>query len=141
MTQTAVLSTTTATSTLSPVAISGNVIATGDAGAVSDGQTAAGNLHVFVKPVGGWTNGTQTAILTASDAAIGSGLGFSVSIRGNTIVGGAFDAAINGDPGSGALYVYRKPATGWQSMTESSKLDFPAAIAGVSGGPSQFRET
>jgi hypothetical protein len=131
MTQTAVLSATAATATLSPVAISGNVIATGDFGAVSDGETAAGDLHVFVKPAGGWINATQTAILTASDAAIGSGLGFSVSISGNTIVGGAFGAAINGDSGSGALYVYTEPATGWQSMTQSSKLD---VSRGDSGG-------
>ena len=39
------------------------------------GHASRGPLYVFVKPAGGWVNGTQTAKLTASDGAAGDLLG------------------------------------------------------------------
>lgn len=69
--------------------------------------------YLFVKPVNGWTNTTETAKLTASDGPV-AGFGSSVAISGNTVVVAA--------PGSGGVYVYVEPATGWTDMTETAKL-------------------
>ena len=51
----------------SSVAISGDTIVVGAAGAYHA-------AYVFVKPAGGWTSGTQTAKLTASDGPSGTAL-------------------------------------------------------------------
>jgi hypothetical protein len=50
-----------------------------------------GAAYVFVKPGGGWSSGTQTAKLTASDGAAGDALGASVGVSsdGSTVVAGA----------------------------------------------------
>jgi hypothetical protein len=133
MTQTAVLSATDAGATLRPVAISGNTIAAGDQGAVIQGNAAAGNVHVYVRPASGWRNMSQTAILSASDAAGGEVLGYSVGIDGNTIVAGAPGADINFHQNSGAAYVFTAPPSGWVNMTESAKLYFPDGYAGGLG--------
>jgi hypothetical protein len=101
------------------VAISGNTIAAGAFGWPGN-ETFEGAVYVFVEPSGGWTNMTQTAILTASDASSQSQLGYSVGISGNLIVGGAEgwpDGAYDG-----ALYVYQKPAGGWVDKTETAKV-------------------
>ncbi len=98
------------------VAVSGDTIAVGAQG--DDEQAGnAGAVYVFTKPGSGWTNGTQAAKLTASDAAIGDGLGGSVSISGDVIVAGAA-----GDGLSGSAYVFVQPPGGWSDMTETAKL-------------------
>lgn len=81
------------------VAMSGSTIAAG-----------SGKVYVFVKPPGGWTSGTQTAELSASD---GSLLG-AVAIDADTIVARA--------PATNVLYVFVKPANGWANMTETAIL-------------------
>jgi hypothetical protein len=64
---------------------------------------------------------TQTAKLTASDGAAGDNLGWSVAIAGDTIVVGAANDDISfGNQGS--AYVFRRPPTGWMSMTQTAKL-------------------
>jgi len=76
-----------------------------------------GAVYVYVKPASGWTNMTQTAKLTPSDAP--SFFGTSVAIDGDIVVVGA----VNPTGGvQGAVYVFVKPATGWQDMTETAKL-------------------
>ncbi|HEX6460398.1 MAG TPA: FG-GAP repeat protein [Thermoleophilaceae bacterium] len=78
-----------------------------------------GEAYVFVKPVSGWTDMTQTAALTASDAANNDFLGVSVAISGDTIVVGASGR----NSSQGAVYLYEKPDTGWgDASTESAKL-------------------
>lgn len=133
MTPTAVLSPTDIGSTLTPVAIRGNVIAAGDAGAVTNGQIAAGNVHVFVEPAGGWINATQTAVLTASDAALNNELGYSVAVDGNTIVAGAPGTTINKHSFAGAAYVFTAPPSGWVNTTESDKFYFPDGYSAALG--------
>jgi len=68
------------------VGISGDAIVVGANQYESGGSGAA---YVFVKPSGGWTDMTETAELTASDGAWGSGFGNSVSIGRHTVVVGA----------------------------------------------------
>jgi formylmethanofuran dehydrogenase subunit D len=88
------------------------------AGAVYD-DSDRGSAYVFVKPVGGWSNMTQTAKLTPLDSAPSSYyFGGSVDISGGTVVVGA-----NGVSNyTGAAYVFVKPAAGWSNMTQTAKL-------------------
>ncbi|MDX2361074.1 MAG: T9SS type A sorting domain-containing protein [Crocinitomicaceae bacterium] len=102
------------------VGIDGDVVAVGAYGhsaVVGDD----GVVYVFEKPVSGWVNMTETAELTASDAAAGDYLGWSVSISGDIIVTGARwddDAGTS----SGSAYVFEKPVSGWVSTTQTAKL-------------------
>ena len=110
MGQTAQLSSTIGEAFGPAVAISGDTIVVGGGG--KDG----GYAYVFVKPAGGWTNMTETALL--SDGLTGNYFGGSVAIDGGTIVVGATGAVINGNVDQGAAYVFVKPATGWATTSE-----------------------
>ena len=100
------------------VGISGNTIVVGANQIDSEGL---GTAYVFVKPSGGWADMTETAELTASDGAVGSFFGFSVSISRHTVVVGANNAWVNGRY-QGAAYVFEKPERGWANMTQTAKL-------------------
>ncbi len=80
-----------------------------------------GKAYVFEKPAGGWVDMTETARLTASDAAPNDNFGFAVDIDGETIVIGAYldDAA---DVNTGSAYVFERPIFGWVDTTETAKL-------------------
>ncbi len=97
-----------------------------------------GAVYVFVKPSGGWTTMTQTAKLTASDGNPGDNFGISVSVSGDTIVVGADLGCVTGQEPSKA-YVFVKPQTGWQDMTQTAELtpsDGPGCL-GYSVGVSE----
>jgi hypothetical protein len=64
----------------------------------------------------------QLAELTASDGASTDQFGLSVTIDGNTVVVGAPYANVGSNQGQGAAYVFVKPATGWENMTQVAKL-------------------
>ena len=116
---------------LTSVAISGNTIV---AGSTQVGGTGA--VYVFVQPAGGWKNMTQTAKLTASDAIAGDFVGISVAISGNTVAVGALEnnsvGIIAGEQpnGTGAVYVFSKPSTGWKNMKETAKLTASDGVRG-----------
>ena len=78
----------------------------------------------------------QQAELTASD--LGGLLGASVAISGNTIVAGAPEATVNGNPYQGAVYVFVKPRGGWANATQTARLTASdgAAGDGLGGGGS-----
>jgi hypothetical protein len=103
------------------VAVSGNTIVAGAGGAKVGGSPFQGAVYVFIKSPGGWVNATQTAKLTASDGAADDGLG-SVAVSGNTIVAGAYNATVGGNPSQGAVYVFIKPPGGWVNATQTAKL-------------------
>jgi hypothetical protein len=88
---------------------------------------------VFVKPTGGWHDMTQTAILTASDGAIGDQLGWGIATDGKTIVVGAPFATVKSVKWAGALYVFVRPATGWSDMTQTAKLTPTYEVGGQLG--------
>jgi hypothetical protein len=79
-----------------------------------------GSAYLFEKPSGGWADMTQTARLSASDAADGNHLGWSVAVEGDYVVSGAPANLFDGS-GFGAAYVYERPAGGWANTTESAK--------------------
>ena len=75
-----------------------------------------GAAYLFEKPGQGWANITETAILTASVGTLPNGLGVrfghSVAISGDL-------AAVGNEYGSRA-YIFEKPQTGWQNMSETT---------------------
>lgn len=89
-----------------------------------------GVAYVFVKPAGGWTTGTQTAELTASDGGgddhLGSAGSVSVSDDGTTIAAGAPDHSNH----LGQAYVFVRPGGGWADAIQTAKL---TASDGVDG--------
>jgi hypothetical protein len=108
------------------VAISydGNTIAQGVPFEKVGSNDDQGAAYVFVKPTGGWTTETETAKLTASDGAALDAFGFSVgtSSDGSTIVVSAADATVGSNAYQGAAYVFKEPAGGWATTTQTAKL-------------------
>jgi hypothetical protein len=97
-----------------------------------------GAVYVFVKPVTGWKDMTQTAKLIPSDGQTSDQLGWFVSLSGNTVVGGAPGAGSNS---LGLVYVFTKPVTGWKkTMTETATLSASHG-GGVSGWLSVDHDT
>lgn len=103
------------------------------AGASGTGAAPGGAVYVFTRPGGGWTDETQTAVLTAADPVSGDELGFSVTIAGGTIVAGAPSKTICGNSYQGAAYVFTEPSGGWASETQAAELtDFRSSSLGTS---------
>jgi hypothetical protein len=104
------------------VAVRSNVVVVGAYQAWVGGFTAAGSAYIYQQPGGGWANTTQTATLTASDAALADLFGYSVAIDNNVIVVGATWVVLGGIDNAGAAYIFVKPGTSWLSMTQTAKL-------------------
>jgi FG-GAP repeat len=103
---------------LGDVAISGDTIVAGAPGKQLGDNQDQGAAYVFVRPPGGWHDGTQTAVLTASNGAAEDRLGSGVAISGDTIVAGAPGRKSN----QGAGYVFVKPTSGWADGTQTAML-------------------
>lgn len=100
------------------VAISGDTIVAGAPSSTVGQDIYQGAAYVFVRPVGGWTNMTQTAKLTSSDGRARDGFGQSVAVSGDTIAVGAPQQPYK----SGKAYVFVKPSGGWTNMTQTAEL-------------------
>ena len=102
------------------VSISGNTVVVGAAGDAVDGNARRGRPTCSRSPPPVWT---QTAKLTASDGAaddgFGGGRGFDQRQHGG---GRSGNAAVSGNGGEGAAYVFTEPASGWANMTQTAKL-------------------
>ena len=98
------------------VAVDGDTIVVG----AHQNDSNKGAAYVFTKPEsGGWADATETAKLTASDAAANDEFGISVAVHGETVVVGAHQ----NDSNKGAAYVFTKPGSGgWADATETAKL-------------------
>ncbi len=111
------------------VSISNDVIVVGaywdDDACPEDPQCNSGSAYIFEKPPEGWADMTETAKLTASDAAggdyWGDTFGTCVSIHGDIVLVGA-PGNDDGGFASGSAYVFMKPATGWADNTDDAKL-------------------
>jgi len=104
------------------VLVSGSVVVVGAQLADPGGTPDVGAAYVFVKPLGGWGDMTQTARLTASDKAEIDMFGTSVAVSGDVVVVGASNAKPGGTINAGAVYVFVKPGGGWANMTQTAKL-------------------
>ena len=103
------------------VSISGDNVVVGAFGTKLSGQSNSGSAYIFVKPLDGWADMTETATIEAADKAWYDTFGSAVSISGDNIVVGASRDQDNGN-NSGSAYVFTKPASGWINMTHTAKL-------------------
>ena len=110
------------------VAISGGTIVVGALHEMIGG-ISPGGAYVFVEPIGGWKNMTETAQLTASDGVDGSLFGRSVAVSVDTILVGALN---NDLLGSG--YIFVKPKGGWINSTQTAELTASDGIDGDNFG-------
>jgi len=118
----------------SSVSVSGDTAVVAADGANVGSNYFAGAVYLFVRPAKGWETVLQpSAKLIASDASKGDQLGYSVAIRGNTVVAGARSATVGANSRQGAAYLYVKPADGWKDTHETAKL-----IASDGAKDSQF---
>lgn len=99
------------------VGISGNTVVAGAENATVGSNAGQGAAYIFVKPVSGWADMTETAKLTASDGRAADGFGGSVGITGNTIVIGACPQSGMCN-GQGKVYVFVKPNSGWKTTSK-----------------------
>ena len=79
----------------------------------------SGAVFVFEKPLGGWVDMTETAKLTASDAAAFEKFGFATSLDGNTAVLGNFQR----DPFPGKAYVFERVDGTWEQVAKLTASD------------------
>jgi hypothetical protein len=88
-----------------------------------------GAVYVFSRSGDTWT---QTAMLTASDAAVDDHLGQSVAIDGDAIVAAAPSADRGNSPDIGAVYTFAR--TGTPTRTETGELSASDGIPGAALG-------
>jgi len=105
---------------VSSIAISGESIVVGVGQEYSDSNSA----HVFTKPAGGWKgNLNNSAKLIASDSTYDDGFGFDIAISGDVVAVSATRADPDGVNGAGVIYIFKKPAGGWEgTLTENAVL-------------------
>jgi len=114
------------------VALDGSTLIVGANGATVGGNAAQGAVYVFTESNGTWT---QTQKLTANDGAAYDNFGLSVALKGSTILVGSPQAAIGGNAGQGALYVFAESNGTWsqvQKLTASdgaANSNFGSAVA------------
>src|SRR5262249_18858786 len=104
--------------------VGANTIVVGAPHASVGAHQLQGKAYVFVQPAGGWTNTTETAILTSKDGVAGDLFGYSVAGEGNIVAIGAPQASAQ-SRFQGAAYVFVKPSGGWQT-TSSVRAELTA---------------
>ena len=95
---------------------------------ITDSVADSGGVYVFNKTGDSWSTGTETALLTAGDAAESDEFGISVAIDDDSVVIGAHQHDANGEADAGAAYVFsRDSRSGWWS--EAARLVAPDGSA------------
>ncbi len=117
------------------VEISGTTVAVGAPAETIGSNTLQGATFVFVEPVGGWQDMTETAELTTSTGRTGNQFGYSVSASGNAIIIGAPNVKIGSDTAQGAAYIFEKPPSGWATTSQPASK-FSAGTQGSNFGTS-----
>ncbi len=128
------------------VAVHGDTVVVGAHGnqnTVDGTDVSTGAAYVFTKPEsGGWATATETAKLTADDAAADDEFGISVAVHGDTVVVGAhkYDVGVGTEKANaGAAYVFTKPETDangdssidwkdWGSLDDDGKAKLTAKL-------------
>ncbi len=101
------------------VAVDGDTIVVGAPVDEDDDDDDSGSVYLFTKPSGGWATANETVQLTASDAAAGDNVGYSVAAGGGRFIVGAPGFASD----KGAAYVY--------SIPEWTDIPVPASNSGT----------
>jgi FG-GAP repeat len=87
--------------------------------------------YVYVEPVGGWVNMTQTAELVSSLSQDRNSLfGASVAISGRNVVVGATLAPVGSISEEGLSFLFVEPSTGWNG-TVPQRTEFMASDGGA----------
>ncbi len=102
------------------VALDGSTLVVGANGATVGGNAAQGAVYVFTESNGTWT---QTQKLTANDGAAYDNFGLSVALKGSTVLIGSPRAAIGGNAGQGALYVFTESNGTWSQTQKLTASD------------------
>ncbi|MET0603852.1 MAG: hypothetical protein ABW167_17845 [Baekduia sp.] len=102
----------------SSVALSGDTIVAGNPNADAGAGSYQGAAYVWVKPPGGWVDGTERAKLTAADGQVNDSFGGAVDVEGPRIVVGAAWA----DYARGKAYVFDRPSGGWATTSQAMTL-------------------
>ena len=102
------------------VALDGSTLVVGANGATVGGNAAQGAVYVFTESNGTWT---QTQKLTANDGAAYDNFGLSLALKGSTILVGSPQAAIGGNAGQGALYVFAESNGTWSQVQKLTASD------------------
>lgn len=100
-------------------------------------DTLRGAVYVFEKPVGGWSDMTQTSKLTYSGAQANDYFGTTICIPGDgsTVFASGEALDYGGITRAGTICVFEKPATGWpSSMTETYNLTASDAVTSTNLG-------
>jgi len=106
------------------VALDGSTLVVGANGATVGGDAAQGAVYVFTESNGTWT---QTQKLTANDGAAYDNFGLSIALKGSTILVGSPQAAIGGNAGQGALYVFTESNGTWSQVQKLTASDGAAS--------------
>ena len=120
----------------SSVSISGDTVVVGAPTATVGANSLQGEAYLFTEPGAGWADMTETARLTASDAAADDWFGSSVSINGDTVMVGAPQAGVGTSASEGAVYAFTEPGSGWANVTQTAKLTAPDGNFGAGFGQS-----
>src|SRR6266403_1285714 len=102
------------------VALDGSTLVVGTNGATVGSNPAQGAVYVFTESNGTWT---QTQKLTANDGAAYDNFALSVALKGSTILVGSPRAAIGGNAGQGALYVFTESNGTWSQTQKLAASD------------------
>ena len=109
----------------SSVSISGNTVVVGAPGATVGGNSYQGAAYVFTESGSAWSPDRQAhRVRWRGERTISAG---SVSISGNTVVVGAFNATVGGNISQGAAYVFTESGSAW---TQTAKLTASDGAAG-----------
>lgn len=98
------------------VAISGSTVVIG-----APRDTVNGAVYVFVEPVAGWTDMTETAKLTTSGVGQLVGQSVAINTEQTTIVAAAY---------FGGGYVWTRPPNGWTTTTSATAEMVPPPSSG-----------
>ncbi len=112
------------------VAVEGDTLVAGAAGARIQGQTWAGAAYVFTRTGSTWTERQK---LSESVGLQYAAFGCSVDISGSTLVVGADETTYGMEAGRGAAYVYDLQGSSW---TEVAKLAGAGTSYGARNGSS-----
>ncbi len=93
------------------VALDDSTLAVGAPGADAGSTVDAGAVYLFAMSNGQWS---QSARLTASDAAAGDALGSALDLRAGLLLAGAPLAASGSTADVGAAYVFRQSGASWE---------------------------
>jgi FG-GAP repeat len=119
-------------------------------------DSGPGGAYLYVKPLSGWTNATQTAKLMEVDRGRFDEFGSSVLIKGKTAVVGARNRTRGPNSLAGGVYVFTEPSGGWTDISgdvvltgsnarhfspfgASVDLDGNTLVVGTPAGPLQFQ--